>query len=435
MADAIAERTYAAGVVGAGGGGFPTHLKLARRAEYVIANGAECEPLLANDQELLRRQWPEVLSGLRLVARATGAQKLVLAVKGKSRQLLPAQVDPDVAVKELPDCYPAGDEHEVVALATGRVVPEGGLPVDVGVVVQNVETLRNVARAWQERPVTQRTITLGGAVQQPRVLEVPIGATVRDLLAVCGGVQCDAPVFFLGGVMMGVMTTDLDTPVDKTTAAVIVLPREHVYTRQRSHSLDHQLRNAGSACTQCMLCTETCNRYLLGHALEPHRVMRTVAVNMQGDSRVARMALLCSECGACEYACPMGLSPRLVNRAVKQLLRVLGVGGPKPRAVVPRVPAGSGRIPTKRLMARFGLLPYSREAAYWEGELAPSKVHIRLKQHAGVPARPVVTLGQRVKAGQLIGDVPAEQMGARVHASISGRVAHVDEEMVTITAE
>ncbi|MDZ7413148.1 MAG: 4Fe-4S dicluster domain-containing protein [candidate division KSB1 bacterium] len=435
MAGALADRVFAAGVVGAGGGGFPTHRKLACQVECVVANAAECEPLLCNDQEVISREWPGVVRGLRLVAQATGARKLLVAIKGKSLALLPKELPADVEVVKLPDCYPAGDEHEVVPIATGRLVPEGGLPVQVGVLVQNVETLRNVAAAWDGTPVTQRTLTVGGCVAEPRVVRVPIGTPVRDLLPVCGGATCEDPVFFLGGVMMGCLTEDSSTPIAKTTAAVIVLPRQHVYVQQRSQRLEHQLRNARSACTQCVLCTESCNRYLLGHGLEPHRVMRAAALGSHTDTKVARMALLCSECGACEYACPMGLSPRMVNRAVKEHLRSLGTMAPRQRTVQPRVPVGTGRIPTHRLMARFDLTPYYRPARYCETMIVPRQVHIPLKQHAGAPARPVVAIGQKVREGELVGQVLRDELGACVHASVSGRVVQVDSHVVTIATE
>jgi Na+-translocating ferredoxin:NAD+ oxidoreductase RnfC subunit len=429
----LAQKLFAAGVVGAGGGGFPTHHKVAHRVEWVIANAAECEPLLYSDQEVLRVEGEQVLTGLRLIAQATGAQRVAIAVKKKNRDLV-APLRDAAEVVELPDVYPAGDEHEVVALATGRSVPEGGLPVQVGVLVQNVETLRNVAAAWQGEPVTHRTLTVGGCVQQPKVVRVPVGTTVRELLSLCGGAQCQAPAFFMGGVMMGALTTDPETPIDKTTAAVIVLPLAHPCAQRRMQSVAHQLRNARSACTQCVLCTETCNRYLLGHHLEPHRVMRSMALGLAAESEVGHMALLCSECGACEYACPMGLSPRLVNRELKGALRSAGVQAPQPRETKARVRMGSGRIPTSRLMARFQLAPYARPARYCEQEVVPKRVRIRLKQHAGSPARPVVRRGQQVAAGQLIGDCRPDEVSARVQASISGRVAEVDEEMVCIEA-
>lgn len=436
MVDSLTDKVFAAGVVGAGGGGFPTHHKIARKVEWVIANGAECEPLLYNDQELLRVAWREVLSGLQMVGQATAAKRLVLAVKKKNQELVSllrgSITAAGVEIAELPDCYPAGDEHEVVALATGRVVPAGGLPVDVGVLVQNVETLRNVAAASRGVPVTERTITLAGCVQEPKVLRVPVGTLVQDLLPLCGGPQCQAPAFLLGGVMMGALTMEPATPVEKTTSAVVVLPANHPCVQRRMQSLQHQLRNAQSACTQCVLCTESCNRYLLGHQLQPHRLMRTMALGLRGDNEIAPMALLCSECGACEYACPMGLSPRLVNRQLKRLVRrpvteVAGAGAP-----VARVPLGTGRIPTDRLVARFALGPYQRRACYWEHKVAPKRVEIRLKQHAGAAARPTVRRGQEVTVGEVVGDCAPGDLSARVHASVSGRVVEVDEEKVCI---
>ncbi len=155
MTEDIVALAREAGVVGAGGAGFPTHVKLAGRAEVVLANGASCEPLLLSDPHLLEQETASVLEGLRLAMARVGAGRGVVCLKGKHQEAL-ARVrgacagDPSLAVFVLDDFYPAGDEHVLVHEVTGRVVPEAGLPIAVGVLVQNVETLRNLARAREE---------------------------------------------------------------------------------------------------------------------------------------------------------------------------------------------------------------------------------------------------------------------------------------------
>ena len=157
-----------AGVVGAGGAGFPSYVKAASKADTVIANGAECEPLLQKDQELMARRTAEFLDGLTLLMRSTGAARGVVAIKEKHAQLL-AHIDkavkgrPGVEVKRLRDVYPAGDEYCLVYEVTGRLIPPGGIPIQVGVVVNNVETLHNLGRA-AKTPVVDSFFTVAGAV-------------------------------------------------------------------------------------------------------------------------------------------------------------------------------------------------------------------------------------------------------------------------------
>jgi len=167
MSRAIAQRVRDAGIVGAGGAGFPTHVKLEADAEIVIANGAECEPLLHCDKETLRAHAHDVLEGLSLAAEATSASRAVIALKGHYRQTVTCVREvarrqfPAIELCELDNFYPAGDEHVLVQEVTGRVVPEGGIPIHVGVVVQNVVTLGQVARAVRSaEPVTHRPVTV-----------------------------------------------------------------------------------------------------------------------------------------------------------------------------------------------------------------------------------------------------------------------------------
>jgi hypothetical protein len=177
----LAEKLREHGVVGAGGAGFPTCVKARAEAEIMIANGAECEPLIHKDVELMQAFPGEILSGLRLMAEAVGARRMMFAIKSKNAQALDAVRSrpeaKDVELVLLGDFYPSGDEYEVVYTATGRLIPPAGLPLHVGCVVNNVETLYNVWRAQQDVPVTEKFLSVSGAVREPCAFWAPVGVT------------------------------------------------------------------------------------------------------------------------------------------------------------------------------------------------------------------------------------------------------------------
>ncbi len=185
-------RIRAAGVVGAGGSGYPTHLKLRAAADTVIANGAECEPLLEKDLHLMERRTARLLDGMARAAELVGAKRRIIAVKKKRGELLEPLRQAcgrrrGFEVAGLDDTYPSGDEFLLVHALTGRRPPPGGFPTEVGVLVQNVETLVNLAAALDGEPVTETWLTVCGAVRRPYTAAVPLGAPVGDLLAQAGG--------------------------------------------------------------------------------------------------------------------------------------------------------------------------------------------------------------------------------------------------------
>jgi Na+-translocating ferredoxin:NAD+ oxidoreductase RnfC subunit len=192
----LSEQIRAAGVVGAGGAGFPAHIKAASAVDTVIANGAECEPLLNKDFEIMVRHAPEVVEGVRLLMGSTGASRGIVGIKDKNVQAIAAVSDvagsPAVSVHRLGDFYPSGDEYILVYEATQRLIPPQGIPLNVGVVVSNVETLLNVALAARGIPVTRKWITVTGAVRRPVTFAAPVGMTFADALAVAGGATTDA---------------------------------------------------------------------------------------------------------------------------------------------------------------------------------------------------------------------------------------------------
>ena len=195
MSTDVVHKVRAAGVVGAGGAGFPTHVKLQAEVQRVLANGASCEPLLASDPYLMTHHADLVIDGLRRVMECTRADKGTICIKSKHGSALEAlrsrsTVDStagDIAVFELEDFYPAGDEFILVNEVLGKTVPEGGIPLNVKVVVSNVESLMNISLAMRGKPVTDRYLTVCGEVVRPMIVKAPVGTPVHDVIALAGG--------------------------------------------------------------------------------------------------------------------------------------------------------------------------------------------------------------------------------------------------------
>jgi len=314
-------------------------------------------------------------------------------------------------------------------------IPEMGFPPDVDALTFNVETLLNVARARSGTPVTHRHVSVIGEVAHPAVYRVPIGTPVDDVVRSAGGATCSAPVFLLGGVMMGRLAESGEEPITKTNGGLYILPQDHPLVSIYRRSVTHRMSEARSACTQCVLCTEACSRNTLGHRLYPHKIMRLADLQLHEDSPLARSVFLCSECGCCEFACPMGLSPRRVIQGLKANLRRRGIsydpGRFSPRA---REFRDIRHLPAERIVARYGLTKYQRTLQLSDEKIKPARVRIATKQHIGAAAEPVVSAGDRVKTGDLIARIRDNQLGANVHSSICGRVMEVNAAYVVITA-
>lgn len=436
MQTSIIEKIREAGVVGAGGAGFPTHVKVAAKAATVIVNGAECEPLLRVDQQLMEVAAEKVVKGLAAVMAASGAAEGIIAIKGKHASAiaaLEAALSGKMRLKILDDFYPAGDEQVLVYETVGRLVPQGGIPISVGCVVTNVETLLNVAAALDGEAVTCSYVTVAGEVPQPVTLKVPVGTAVRDVLALAGVKKLEGLQVIDGGPMMGKLVTDLSQPVTKTTKGLVVLPEDHQLIQKRTLPVEKLLKRAHASCVQCRYCTDLCPRYLLGHKLEPHKIMRGVR-HLEGQEAFLKMALACSECGICEqYACMVGLSPRRINAALKQALAKQGLKADLPANQCCDRMQAYRKIPVKRLIARAGLGRYDVKAPLDESPVDVKRVELLLKQHVGAPAQPVIASGQTVRRGDLVARIPDGALGANLHASIAG-VAEVAADRIVITA-
>jgi Na+-translocating ferredoxin:NAD+ oxidoreductase RnfC subunit len=454
MAQELIEAVRAAGIVGAGGAGFPTHVKMAAQVDTVIANGVECDPLLQCDQRLMESRAAEVVRGVRLAMEATGATRGIVALKEEYRAAASAlqraiasqEGQSDLGLLRMESRYPVGDEFVLVYQATGRLVPETGLPLHVGCLVQNVQTLFNIARAVKGAAVTHRLLTVAGAVARPVTLWAPVGTSIRDVLTWAGGVQplrwsertADDYAVVVGGPMMGRVEADLDRPVTKTTSGLLVLPRDNVVVRYLTRSQASWVRRGISTCDQCRDCTDLCPRYLLGHNLEPHEVMRAINYGLERPADQVTAAVLCCECRLCEaYACPLELSPMSYYVTIKAELKTQGwVNEVHKRTDFEPHPTREYRlVPTHRLIARLGLTEWEHQSCPLdETDHRPARVTIPLRQHIGAPARPVVSVGHQVNVGDLTAQIPNGELGANVHASLTGRVSKADGVAIEIVA-
>lgn len=428
-----------AGVVGAGGAGFPTHVKLKAQADTVIINGAECEPLLRVDQQLMACQAERLLEALDLLVEQVGAGRGVVALKGHYHDAVAAleralPAHPGLSLHKMGSFYPAGDEQVLVYEVTGRIVPEGGIPLNVGVVVSNVETALNVLAAVRDHaPVLDKYVTITGAVSAPKTVKVPLGVTVAQMLDLAGGPTVERYQVINGGPMMGRVVAP-DSVVTKTTKGLIVIPEGHPLLNGLNRSVPRMLRDAGAACMQCSLCSEVCPRGLLGHRIQPHKMMRLAAYGALCDPADTPMnAYLCCGCRLCEYACVMDLQPWKLNSMLKDEMGKNGVRNSlheQPRQADPF--RDHKRYPVGKLIRQLGLSDYDVPAPMEETQFRPAAVVLPLRQGAGAPARPVVKEGERVERGALIAAIPEGKLGANLHASLSGTAAAVTEKEIVI---
>jgi electron transport complex protein RnfC len=327
--EAIA-RIREAGLVGMGGAGFPVHVKLSppptKKLDLVIANAAECEPYLTIDEATLEEEPSKVIEGLAIVMRTVGVSKGVVALEDNKKHLL-ASIEQaiashghgmDIAVQLLKTKYPQGGEKMLITALTGKEVPSGGLPMDVGCVVQNVGTLRAIAEAFSEgKPLIERGLTIsGGACKEPKNIIAPIGTLISDIPATEVEIDEEAvrKVIF-GGPMMGTTVPHRTIPVQKNTSGVVLMTAAEV-------ALDTDVETPCIRCGRCMrACACRLSPVIMNNALDA------------GDLETAAdIGLLdCIECGTCSYVCPARIQLVQRFRVGKQLLRAKRAAAqPKP---------------------------------------------------------------------------------------------------------
>ncbi len=424
-----------AGIVGAGGAGFPSYAKLADGAEVLVINGAECEPLLYTDYILLKKEMDGVLSGISAVLNYLSVGRALLCVKDHTAKKLNIKdgtvLADKITLKVLPDVYPMGDEISLIYQATGKVVKPGNLPITAGVIVYNVETVLNVSNALlKDEPLTEKWLTVGGDVAKPIVTKVPLGTKVEDLFKVLGITVDDNHVLLDGGPSMGKVIDPEQAVITKTTKGLLVLPKTIPAVESKFIDGAKSVARAETACCGCSRCTDLCPRGLLGYPLEPHKMVRTAKNAVKLSPEMVISATLCCGCGICEtLACCQGISPKAVINEYKVILAKEKMRFVGKDEVSPHKEREYRMIPSDRWQSVLGVKKYDKLAEFI-GELKDfNKVEINLRQHIGAPSVSIVKTGDRVVKGQIIANAN-DGLSLPQHASINGVCTVYDSKIV-----
>lgn len=316
--DEIITRIKNAGIVGMGGATFPTHVKLSvpvgKKAEFLIVNGVECEPFLTADHRVMLERGAEMLVGTDILSRALGVDKAYIGIENNKpdaiehlRQLSAGY--PDIEVVPLQVRYPQGGEKQLIEAVLGREVPSGGLPIDVGAVVQNAGTTLAVYEAVQKnKPLIERVVTVTGrAMSRTANLKVRIGTPISSLIEYGGGMPEDTGKIVNGGPMMGRAVANPEAPVTKGTSGILLIRRKG------------SVRKTPQSCIKCAKCVGVCPM-----GLEPY-LMYGFARRLRYEELEAAHVTDCIECGCCSYTCPAYLPLldyiRLGKSEVAKILR------------------------------------------------------------------------------------------------------------------
>ncbi len=423
------------GLVGDGGAGFPSYAKLAEGADTLLINGSECEPLLYTDYMLMKRELPMILAGVQAVIWELNIPRALFCIKEHTAERLSLSDGEELArhirVKVLPNVYPIGDEISLIYQATGRIVRPGNLPITKRVIVYNVETMFNLGRAVKFfEPVTMKWLTVGGDIESPVVVRVPIGTLISDLFERLG-IEVDADHAVLdGGPSMGKVINPRTAEVGKTTKALLILPRSSRAVESKLINTEMAVARAETACCQCTRCTDLCPRAMLGYPLEPHKMVRTAKGAAIALPEMVLSATLCCGCGVCEnLACSQGISPRAVIANYKALLAKNKMRYVASQDVAVRPERDYRMIPTEKWARDLGVNKFDKVAA-WGGELRDfDRVVLALGRYIGVPSTPSVRDGAIVHIGDIVGAASAG-LSIPQHASIHGRVTVADKKII-----
>ncbi len=293
----IINRVKEAGIVGMGGAGFPTHVKMSvkdpSKIDYIIVNGAECEPYLTSDYRRMIEEPEKLLEGLKVYLKLFPYSLGIIAIEDNKPDCIKVfkaltKEEPRITVKALKTKYPQGSERHLIYACTGRELNSKLLPASVGCIVNNVDTVLSVRRAvFEGLPLLYRIVTVtGNAIKNPRNFRVPIGTLYSDLLNEAGGFKCEPAKIISGGPMMGFCLFDLDVPVTKTGSALLCLASDDVEKMEPS------------ACINCGKCVSVCPSRLIPKELSDH------AAHFNSEEFLKGHGLECVECGCCSYICP-----------------------------------------------------------------------------------------------------------------------------------
>ena len=415
------------GIVGAGGAGFPSYAKLAEGADLLLINGSECEPLIYTDYVILKNELSLVLSGISKILSDTKISGALICVKEHTAKRLGFEdgerLADKITVKVLPNAYPIGDEISLIYEATKRLVKPGKLPITVGVIVYNVETMYNLGRAVRfNEPVTEKWLTVGGDIEKPSVIKVPVGTKISDIFKSLNISVGEGYTVLDGGPSMGKIVNPATYAVTKTTKAILVLPdsTQAIGTKKINEKI--ATVRAETACCQCTRCTDMCPRNLLGYPLEPHKMVRTAMGAAKVMPEMVLSATLCCGCGICEsLACSQGISPRAVIANYKELLAKNKLRFDTPGEYNVKEERDYRIIPSNKWMSTLGVTRFDKVADLENEKIDPQRVEISLSAHIGKPSVFCVSDGDKVEKGDLIADA-ADGLSLPQHASITGTV-------------
>ena len=297
----LLQRVKDAGIVGIGGAGFPTHVKLSppqdAKVDTLILNGAECEPYLTTDHRLMLERPDEIIEGAKILLKILGIKQCYIGIeanKGDAVKILQKSVETQdlnglkIRINPLKVKYPQGSEKQLIESITGRKVPGYGLPFDIGVIVQNIGTTKAVYDAVVlNKPLYEKVITISGkGIARPANLQVRVGTRINDIVRYLGGTRADLAKTVIGGPMMGFAVSSLDIPVTKTVSGILFLTRDEI---------DEQ---AHGPCIRCGWCVEACPM-----GLQPNEIGLHVEAGRAADTAPLG-PFECFECGCCAYVCP-----------------------------------------------------------------------------------------------------------------------------------
>lgn len=314
--DSLLEAVRASGVVGLGGAGFPTHVKLnvdPSRIEYLIINGTECEPYITSDTYTMTERRDDMAYAIEALKTYLGIKNIIIGIESNKKKAIKSMMqlmqetakNCTVSVKVFPSIYPQGGEKVLIYHATGRVVPVGKLPIDVGCIVLNCTTLAAIGSYLKTgMPLVEKCVTVdGGAVKNAQNVIAPIGTSIADLFDFCGGLTVEPAKVLYGGPMMGIAIPDMTLPVMKNTNAVLALTQKEAALPKTT------------ACIRCGSCTNTCP-FGLAPAMfaKAYEKKDTVLLEELGINA-------CMECGCCSFVCPANRPLVQTNKLSKALLR------------------------------------------------------------------------------------------------------------------
>lgn len=302
-----------AGIVGMGGAGFPNHVKLAPKnpdkIDYILVNAAECEPYLTSDYRRMLEEPEKLVEGLRIVLSLFPKAQGIICIEDNKEAVVSGiseliKNDKNITIKMLQTKYPQGAERNLVYASVGRMTNFSVLPMDVGCIVQNVDTICAIYRAVAEStPLIRRIVTVtGDAVKEPQNFDVPIGTNYAELIEAAGGFTCEPKKVISGGPMMGTALYTLDVPVQKTSSAIVAFKEDEVEQYE------------SSPCIRCGRCVEACPSHLIP------TMMEKAARVFDNEAFEGLNGLECYECGSCTYVCPAG---RRLTQSFKQTRRAI----------------------------------------------------------------------------------------------------------------